>query len=994
MADVPAADEAAGAAYEEARYEEALDGFRSVLEACRRWLGERHPDTATSYNNIAAVLLARGDPQGSDATHRKGLSIRLAALGERHPDVAESYNNLAEVLRVRGDLDGAEAMHRKALDIRLAALGERHPDTSITYSNLAALLHERGDLAGAETIGRKVLEVRRAALGENHPDTATSYNILGRLLRVRGDLAGAEAMIRKALAIQLAALGERHVDTAIFYDNLSVVLQARGDLVVAEAMSRRGLAIWLATVGESHSDTAASYNILGCALAAGGNLAGAEETIRKGLAIRLAALGERHPDIALSDSDLAWVLHERGDSAGAEAMYRKALAIRLAALGERHPLTTQTYTALAWVLHERGDSAGAEEMIRKAVAIRVAVLGESHPYAASSYRTLGAILADLDRPEEAIRALEAAEAGRTRRPSHRGLEDATTNHLNAPAPLLCSLLASAGRPAEAWDRWERGLGRALLDEVAGRAARPLTPEERREEAELLARAQSVDDRIGRLLARSLPPEEVERTLEALRREGSDVRRRSLEMQTRFEAKYGPLAGRPASLEVVRAMLNGSTALVGWVDVGRRHWACVVRQAGEPAWVPIPGGGQGGAWTDEDDGLAGRLREALASPASDEAWRPLAEAVARQRLAPIEPHLRGVLRVIVLTSPGLAGVPVESLFAARNRDATSAPSVGYAPSASMLAHLAAKARPPGRPATLLALGDPAYPEVNSHIAKAAASPAHGLAVVAVTPDANADLHGLRAGDVILEYNGTPLNSPADIKLVDPDGGPGRPMARVWRDGDVRSIELSAGPLGVQLDDRPAAQAVAARRAAAEVLRTRGEPQVRLPGTRREVAAIAALFPEATTILGDQARESTVQAMARSGRLKAFRFLHLAAHGRTDPRSAFRTALILAPDPDRPDDPEAFESDGEITAEQIARTWELDADLVVLSACESGLGKAAGGEGLLGFAQPLLVRGARSLVLSLWKVDDDATALLMTRFYRNLLGGRDAPTAPMP
>jgi CHAT domain-containing protein len=83
----------------------------------------------------------------------------------------------------------------------------------------------------------------------------------------------------------------------------------------------------------------------------------------------------------------------------------------------------------------------------------------------------------------------------------------------------------------------------------------------------------------------------------------------------------------------------------------------------------------------------------------------------------------------------------------------------------------------------------------------------------------------------------------------------------------------------------------------------------------------------------------------------------------------------------------------SAEQIARTWELDADLVVLSACESGLGRAAGGEGYLGFAQPLFAKGARSLVLSLWKVDDDATALLMTRFYQNLLGARVGLKSPL-
>ena len=109
------------------------------------------------------------------------------------------------------------------------------------------------------------------------------------------------------------------------------------------------------------------------------------------------------------------------------------------------------------------------------------------------------------------------------------------------------------------------------------------------------------------------------------------------------------------------------------------------------------------------------------------------------------------------------------------------------------------------------------------------------------------------------------------------------------------------------------------------------------------------------------------------------------------------MILAPDPDRSADPTALETDGRITAQQIVNTWDLDADLVVLSACESGLGRYAGGEGYLGFTQALFVKGARSLVLSLWKVDDQATALLMTRFYQNLLGKRDglrSPAGPGP
>jgi CHAT domain-containing protein len=139
---------------------------------------------------------------------------------------------------------------------------------------------------------------------------------------------------------------------------------------------------------------------------------------------------------------------------------------------------------------------------------------------------------------------------------------------------------------------------------------------------------------------------------------------------------------------------------------------------------------------------------------------------------------------------------------------------------------------------------------------------------------------------------------------------------------------------------------------------------------------------------------VQELARSGKLKSFRYLHFATHGRNDWASAYRTALLLAPDPDRSADPLAVDSDGEITAEQIARTWNLDAELVVLSACETALGKQAEGEGFLGFAQPLLAKGARSLVLSLWRVDDKATSLLMARFYQNLLAKRPGLSKPLP
>src|SRR5262249_54768249 len=178
-------------------------------------------------------------------------------------------------------------------------------------------------------------------------------------------------------------------------------------------------------------------------------------------------------------------------------------------------------------------------------------------------------------------------------------------------------------------------------------------------------------------------------------------------QQALEQKYGPLAGQPVALDEARAVMPADAALVGWVDTEVGHAACAVRHAGEPAWVMIPGFGTKGDWTKEEWALAERLRAALARRAPADQWRPLAEALAKQRLGPLGTHLEGVRRVVVVNSPGLAGVPVEVLFAARAGAGRDAPVVAYAPSASMFTYLKKAKGKDDRPAALLAVGDPAY-----------------------------------------------------------------------------------------------------------------------------------------------------------------------------------------------------------------------------------------------------------------------------------------------
>ena len=345
---------------------------------------------------------------------------------------------------------------------------------------------------------------------------------------------------------------------------------------------------------------------------------------------------------------------------------------------------------------------------------------------------------------------------------------------------------------------------------------------------------------------------------------------------------------------------------------------------------------------------------------------------------------------------MAGIPVEALLAPDDNR-----SVSYAPSATVFKYLRSRPRP-NRHAGLLALGDPIYVQPNRS-SEPQPLPDHGLLVNVIVPGSNSATHGLKTGDVLLAYNGQTLSKKDDLKVVAADNKP--VGIELWRDGQLSRRELGAGTLGVVFDARPAPEAIAANRKLQQVLvaaRGGDEDFTPLPGTRYEVEALARLFQSddrpTRVLLGTDASEPELDRLAASDELGRFGFIHLATHGTIDEAIPQRSAVILTqtdlPDPltqvliHKP----AF--DGRLSVREIQRGWELKSELVTLSACETALGRDAGGEGFVGFTQALLMSGTRSVCLSLWKVDDTATALLMQRFYANLLGRRPGLTSPMP
>lgn len=154
--------------------------------------------------------------------------------------------------------------------------------------------------------------------------------------------------------------------------------------------------------------------------------------------------------------------------------------------------------------------------------------------------------------------------------------------------------------------------------------------------------------------------------------------------------------------------------------------------------------------------------------------------------------------------------------------------------------------------------------------------------------------------------------------------------------------------------------------------------RLAGSRDEIAAVNTAVPGASVLSGAAANARALKQLASTGQMSRYRLVHLAMHTDIDLAHILASTLVLAPDA-------AGRQDSRLSAREIADGWRLDADLVCLTGCRSASGVGAAGQGWLGFQQAFFRAGARSVLVSLWPVDDTAAALLVKEFYARLVQG---------
>jgi CHAT domain-containing protein/tetratricopeptide (TPR) repeat protein len=923
------------------RLEEALALRRKLLELRQRTLGEEHPLVSTSLNGMALNLTDQRRFAEAETLHRQSLALSEKTQGPNHPDTATSCNNLAANLNAQGKFAQAEPYYRRALEVREKVLGPDHPETLASLGHVGTNLDSQGKHAEAEALLRRAFSGRKRGLGNADLDTAIACNNLASNLNRQGRPREAEPLLLEALTICKAAVGNDHPTTAIFCNNLAVNLMSQGNFVAAEPYYRQALAIRLKTSGDDALDTALSCANLAANLHSQGKWSEAEALARKALAIRSKALGENHPSTAVARRHVANILSSQERLEEAEKLCRQALEVLEKSQGDKHPDTAECQRLLATILKRQGRFAEAEELARSALRKHESLLGPRHPQTASSCRTLALNLEAQGRFAEA-------------EPLWRKSLDITRERYGdlhpAAADRLCCLamnLNLQARHAEA----EPTARAAVAALEASRLRVAATGLERSAATEIAPRVTWAASLIhlGRL------PEAAQVL------EGHFARGLLDEFSQQQGSRLSPEEQK--QLDTINAEL---------LQLDRKL-AAVVRTPSEDA------AGQ--------ERFAALVRERIG-------WEA--------RLAELAAQLQQ--REIYDLKRIQAALPRDTALIAwldTRRPLSSAHWVLLLKSSGEPLILQAAGRGPN--GSWNSADDALAQEVRGAILSGKRAPGSAApASSSSTTDLRrriAELAQQRLGPVAPHLDGIShlavLPSPALAQipvelLTDKQtvsyAPSGTVLARLLERAEVApegKIERSARPQAILAVGDPVFMAPGQPPQDLLAANSRGPLLQPLPGSRLEVEAIAALFPRSEKLLGSAAARPRLAEL--EPRLHEFGVIHFATHGLVNSEMALQSALALSQSP---------AEDGLLTAQEMKDRWRLNADLIVLSACDSGLGRKAVGEGYLGFSQALFLAGGRSVIVSQWPVSDAATVLLMRRFYQNWLGRRPDLTEPMP
>jgi CHAT domain-containing protein/Tfp pilus assembly protein PilF len=945
----------------------AEEDYRRAL-AIRQKFAPRSLPVAESLNAVGSVALERGDLARAKGYFERSRLMRQAlAPGSR--DVALSLMSLGNLARRRGEIARQEAYFQQALQLgdvltpmdradifdglgnactqrpcaqkaqdylerALQVRQQVQPDSlalANTLSYLGRNANSQGDLQGAEQAFTQALELRRR-LAPGSLAVAASLNDLGVAARTRGNLATAELCFRQGLQIR-QRLAPHGLAVGDSLHNLGILYWLRDDLEGAAHFLQQTLRIRRQLIPGSPA-LAQSLIWQGLLCVRREELADAQDYFTQALGLLEEDLSPDSLAVASVLSNLGNVARIRGYLALSEDYYRRALLIQEKQSPDS-PAEAGTLQSLGWLARQHGDLTEAESYFRRALAIQQRKVPDSSAQVGTLFG-LASLLRQRRRLEEAeqlyaraVDVLERQTASLGGTPEERSVFHA--RYENSYKDYV-DFLVALGHSEMALRVMERARAWALL--------------------EMLTRAQvsvggSRDTRLDR--TKHSLEEEISarssyrmRLLDSGRTEGqmSELDRRLSQLQDQYRETeeqiqlqnpaYDALIHPQTSTgQQVQALLDDDTLLLEYsLGQGSSYvWAVTPATLAVyrlPARRVIEQ-----AVTKVRDSMAARGRRMKETDtqrhkrllAADAQYPAAARELSRLVLGPVAGLLTN-RRIVIVSDGPLQYVPFEALPA-----------------------------PPGKKSAAPA-ADEDTPLVMDH-----------------------EITNLPSASVLAELRRQALQRvpPAKAVAVLADPVFDSRDERIMRSSTQDATSGRVGVPSTMSERSPSARL----RGWGQDPSQRGIAGIyldRLLWTRLEAEQIMKVTPAGTGLEALDFEAS--RATALSPTLSQYRIVHFATHAVSDGEHPERSGLVLSLF-DRHGQPQ----NGFLGLEQIYGL-NLPADLVVLSACETALGRDIGGEGLVGLVRGFMYAGATRVMASLWSVDDEVTAQLMAHFYQHL------------
>ncbi len=901
------------------RLEKARTLIDDTLETLRS-RGQEEGKAALRMLNHAARL---EQDAGRFSEAKEKAEAALAIVERRGPEadkeLVEPLNNLARAERALANYAAAEASYKRAIDILDAQADVAN--SGILNDNLAVLYGHMGRLDDAEPRHRRAIQLLEQALGREHREVGQAAANFGVFLNEAGRLDEAEPLLRRGLAIAEAQLPQDPVSIAIITDNLAGLMRQTGRNDEAMQNLRRALALFEKSLPPDHPTLATVHNNLGRLLIDIGRPAEAEAALRRALEIDEGLYGAEHVNTAVPAANLGEAYAALDQREKARGLLKRALTILERQFGESHAKLVDTLVAL-----------GALE------------LANSHPSEALGYFERAVAITLAFRSRSGVRNRAAIAQSNTERRAFSGLLDALWKTGGTDDKAKAAHALEIGE----WSTMtSTAVALAALGARAGASDEGLRTLVR-ERQDLSSDWQAIDGRLTELLSQTSGRNaDLEQTLrERLAAIETRIAALDQDLQAKFP-RYGDFA-RPAPLSIaeLQQLLGPNEAAIQYVVTREATHLWLISKT-ETQWRRLPLGERDALslvralrcgldqeeWADK----AGRERcmRLLEMPpdASPRAADPLpfrpdrAHALYSMLLGPIAGNIAGK-DLLIVASGALTSLPFSVLVTEKPGSSNGA---GPVPIAWLARKHAVTMLPSlGSLKTLRTFA------VASH----AAAPFLGVG------------NPLLSGD-----DGTDRRAWSHQAC-----GPAATTPR-W------SAEVTSLTSVAQLLRRGLADVETLRR------------QVPIPETADELCSVAQFIgaPDGAVLLGGDATEGRIKSLSSNGALADARILHFATHGLL----AGETELFLAAHAEpalmlTPPDIASQTDDGLLTASEIAEL-KLDADWVVLSACNTASGDHVGAEALSGLARAFFYAGARSLMVSHWAVNSDTTVKLVTRAF---------------